>query len=246
MCGWYRRWRRKRLLESLFPARWNRYLEEHVSFYPKLPPDVRQRFLDYLRIFVHEKRFFGAGGFVVEEIHKVLIAAAAVRLILFLDLSYYDHLAEIVVYPWAYRHPEKNDVILGEAHRWGTVVLSWPSVLQCLEHPMVDRCTAYHEFAHVLDMTDGSFDGTPRLHSFKDYYPWAKVMSRHFLEMRKKKGLDAGVLRDYGAKNEAEFFAVATEAFFVNPLQLRERAPDLYEELKSFYGLDPEVIAEGG
>jgi Mlc titration factor MtfA (ptsG expression regulator) len=239
MAGWYRRWRRGRLAKRAFPAAWHPYLEAHVAFYPKLPDDLRARFRDYLKVFVWEKYFFGAGGLVVEDVHKVVVGAAAVRLVLFLDLSYYDHLTEIVIYPWPYMDPKKEEVRLGEAHRWGTVVLAWPSVVECLEHPVVDHCTAYHEFAHVLDSADGGFDGTPRLHSVKDYYPWAEVMSRHFLALRKAPLLSEGVLRAYGAKNEAEFFAVATEAFFGNPLELRRRAPDLYGELRRFYAFDP-------
>ena len=47
------------------------------------------------------------------------------------------------------------------------------------------------------------------------------------------------VLRDYGATNEAEFFAVATESYFEKPRQMRTHAPDLYRELQEFYGGDP-------
>jgi Mlc titration factor MtfA (ptsG expression regulator) len=45
---------------------------------------------------------------------------------------------------------------------------------------------------------------------------------------------------DYGAKDRAEFFAVATEAFFEKPRQLKKKHPDLYDELKKFYGQNPE------
>jgi len=47
------------------------------------------------------------------------------------------------------------------------------------------------------------------------------------------------VLRHYGATNPAEFFAVATETFFEKPKQLSEKHPELYEELKDYYKLDP-------
>jgi Mlc titration factor MtfA (ptsG expression regulator) len=44
---------------------------------------------------------------------------------------------------------------------------------------------------------------------------------------------------NYGATNPAEFFAVATETFFEKPKQLKKKSPDLYNELKSFYKVDP-------
>ena len=47
------------------------------------------------------------------------------------------------------------------------------------------------------------------------------------------------VLDDYGAENPAEFFAVATEAFFERPVELRAKHPALYEELRAFYQQDP-------
>jgi Mlc titration factor MtfA (ptsG expression regulator) len=47
------------------------------------------------------------------------------------------------------------------------------------------------------------------------------------------------VLDSYGATNPAEFFAVATEAFFEKPLKLRQNHPELYRELKEFYRQDP-------
>jgi Mlc titration factor MtfA (ptsG expression regulator) len=47
------------------------------------------------------------------------------------------------------------------------------------------------------------------------------------------------LLDHYGATNEAEFFAVASECFFERPVQLRTRHAELYEELARYYGQDP-------
>ena len=47
------------------------------------------------------------------------------------------------------------------------------------------------------------------------------------------------VLDEYGATDPAEFFAVATEAFFERPSELRARQPDLYDQLKDYYNVDP-------
>ena len=43
----------------------------------------------------------------------------------------------------------------------------------------------------------------------------------------------------YGATNPAEFFAVATETFFERSKQMKLSHRELYEELESYYGLDP-------
>jgi Mlc titration factor MtfA (ptsG expression regulator) len=205
---------------------------------------LKDRFFEYLKIFEAEKYFTGAGGMEITDEVRVVISACAVRLILNLDMSYYDRLTEIIVYPSAYKHPDETGAVLGEAAPWGTVVLSWSSVLHGLADPRDGHTTALHEFAHVLDRTDGVFDGTPKLRSRADYRPWVEVMSRHYLALRKRKRLERKVLRMYGANNEAEFFAVATESYFEKPRQMKKILPDLYEEMREFYGGDPAAEAE--
>jgi hypothetical protein len=44
---------------------------------------------------------------------------------------------------------------------------------------------------------------------------------------------------EYGATSPAEFFAVATETFFERPQQLFAVRPDLYDELRTYYQVDP-------
>jgi len=237
--GWLRRFKRRRLLKRPFPAEWEKILREEVPFYPHLPDEQRDKFHAMLKIFIWEKHFFGAQGMEITDRVKVVIAAAAVRLVLHLDLDFYDRLTEIVVYPSHFKNPKHDGVTLGEAHQWGTVVLSWPAVLRGLKNPCDGFDTASHEFAHVLDRASGYFDGTPELRASGHYRPWAVVMSKYFLRLQERQGRGDGLLRAYGAKNEAEFFAVATEAFFEKPLQMKELAPDLYAELERFYGLDP-------
>ncbi len=46
------------------------------------------------------------------------------------------------------------------------------------------------------------------------------------------------LLDPYGTTNEAEFFAVVTECFFDQPVELRQEHPRLYELLKEFYRQD--------
>jgi len=73
-----------------------------------------------------------------------------------------------------------------------------------------------------------------------DYRDWVLTCSREYLRLKhdtekgKKSFLDA-----YGATNEAEFFAVATEQFFDQPRLMIEHAPDLYSVLKEYYRQNP-------
>jgi Mlc titration factor MtfA (ptsG expression regulator) len=240
MFGFFRGRKRGQLAQRPFPEEWRQYLDEHVAFWTRCPEVLTEKYLSDLKVFAWEKHWFGAGGLEMTDEIKVVVSAAAARLILHLDLGYYDRLTEIVVYPGAYKHPDnEHAVILGEAHSFGTVVLAWDAVLHGLADPRDGHDTATHEFAHVLDREGGEFNGTPRLATRADYRPWAEVMSRHFFALQDEERPEQKVLRDYGATNEAEFFAVATESFFEKPRQMRTHTPELYDVLRDFYGFDP-------
>jgi Mlc titration factor MtfA (ptsG expression regulator) len=243
MFGWFRRWRASK---REFPAAWRAILERHAPFYRRLDPAARGRFEDKLKIFAATKAFIPAGGMEIDERVVVLVSACAARLAMNLPGEHFARLTEIVVYPSHYKHPGGDDVVIfGEAHHIGTMVLSYDAVTQGLANEADGHNTAMHELAHVLDAADGSFDGTPVLR-FAAYAPWARVMSKAFLELRDGGARRRNVLRSYGATNEAEFFAVATEAFFEKPLQLRKKQPQLYELLREYYRSDPAEELSGG
>jgi hypothetical protein len=216
----------------------------YAPFFASFSPADQRIFLDKLKVFVWEKPFFGAAGLQVTDEMRVAIGVPAARLALRLDLGCYDRLTEIVVYPEVYRHPGRDGAILGEAHSFGAVVLAWPAVRQGLLNPVDGHDTGAHEFAHVLDAADGAFDGTPELHASAHYRPWAETLGRRYLEMVEAPPAKHGLLRSYGATNEAEFFAVATESFFERPAHLKARAPDLYAELARFYRTDPVDLSQ--
>lgn len=239
MFGLFGRVRRMRLAQRELPAHWPEILDKNVPFVRHLDDALRAEFLELLKVFVWDKHWIGAKGMEITDEVKVTVSAAAVRLVLHMGLEPYDGLSEIVVYPFAYTHDGTEGAVLGEAHTWGTVVLSWPDVRQGLANPHDGHDTATHEFAHVLDVAAGSFNGTPALRSRGDYRPWAHVLERHYRRLRTKNKDERRVLRMYGATNEAEFFAVATEAFFEKPRQMKKRLPELFDVLHELYQLDP-------
>ena len=83
-------------------------------------------------------------------------------------------------------------------------------------------------------------NGLPILRDSSHYADWAKVLSKEYdsllirVEHRANSVIDA-----YAAVSPAEFFAVATESFFEKPLQMKQKLPELYEQFKIFYTMDP-------
>jgi Mlc titration factor MtfA (ptsG expression regulator) len=129
---------------------------------------------------------------------------------------------------------------LGESWSSGTVVLAWDSVAHGALNMHDARNVTFHEFAHQLDHENGDTDGAPALPCRESYRSWARVFGANYAEFQEL--VEAGkrcVLDPYGATEPAEFFAVATETFFEKSRQLHKKYPELYEELKGFYGVDP-------
>jgi MtfA peptidase len=238
MFGFVRSWKRRWLSRRELPQAFGPLIARHFPFAEQLEPAERERFLTHLKVFALEKRFEGAGGLEVTDEMKVVVAGSAARLARNLSLDVYDDLITVLLYPSVWKNPRGEGAHLGEAHQWGLVVLAWDAVRQGLHNPGDGHDTALHEFAHVLDLTDGRFDGTPELNAWADYHAWTRVFSKHYQHLRANPNRSQ-VMRAYGATNEAEFFAVATEAFFEKPARLLNKAPELYEELRRYYRLDP-------
>lgn len=247
--------RRERIREQPFPPEWLAIIERNVHMYARLPAEDQEELRRRVLVFLEEKNFEGAGGLEMTDEIRVTIAAQACVLLLRLDDDdYYPRLKSIVVYPSAYRVPreqrdgalihEGDAVHLGESWQHGAVVLAWNSARRGAGDPRDGKNVILHEFAHQLDQEDGAADGTPELERWAFYAPWGRVLSEHYLALRK--AADRGgktVLDTYGATNEAEFFAVATEAFFERPALLQARHPELYDELARYFGQDPAAAA---
>lgn len=246
--------RKKRLREKLFskefPAEWDALLYDTVALYRKLPVDLKKQLQGHINIFLSEKTFEGCGGQAINDEIRLTIASQACILLLNRETDYYPWLISILVYPDAYlvdrdyriggQIVKGREVNLGESWENGAVVLSWNQIRNESPDEKSEDSLVIHEFAHQLDAEDGFLNGLPELGRNSSYKKWAGVLQMEYEELRMEaiSGED-GVLDEYGAENPAEFFAVASESFFLNPCEIRKLHPELYRELSKFYNLDP-------
>lgn len=239
-----RRRREREILARPFPQKWRDILETAVPMYSLLPAPLQNELHGRIHLFLEKTLFEGCGGLEVDDKVKVTIAAQACILLLNRRSPGYSKLRTVLVYPSTYveRNPETGaaSVRLGESWTRGTVVLAWDSVLGGARNIRDGRNVTLHEFAHQLDQVDGLSDGTPILENRTCYASWAEVLGEEYerLQRRARRGRKS-VMNHYGATNPAEFFAVATETFFEKPKTLARKRPELYEELKTYYQLDP-------
>ena len=97
-----------------------------------------------------------------------------------------------------------------------------------------------HEFAHVLDMRDGSADGVPPQPDRAARDAWVRVLSAEYEAFCDRVDAEEDTLLDpYAAQAPEEFFAVACEVFFVAPQDLLAEHPPMYELLRSYFKQDP-------
>lgn len=243
--------RRQRLMAQPFPAGWSGIIQRNVPFYHRLPPEDQQELQGHIQVFLVEKRFEGCGGLAITDEIRVTIAAYACILLLHRSTDYYPLLVTILVYPHTFvvsqyqagpagQVLESSETLVGESWRHGNVVLAWDEV----QHSAFDLHDGHnvvlHEFAHQLDEEDGTANGAPVLPQRAMYGAWARILGEDYAELvQETEEGHPSTLDQYGATNPAEFFAVATEAFFETPVKLRAQHPRLYSELRLYYQQDP-------
>jgi Mlc titration factor MtfA (ptsG expression regulator) len=135
---------------------------------------------------------------------------------------------------------EWDDELAGESWPGGPVVLSWEALDDSGSVAEGGANVVIHEFAHKLDMKSGEADGVPPLPSREARERWIEVFDADFDRFCKAVGAGGETFLDpYAAEHEAEFFAVASEAFFESPNALKREFPKLYELFAGFYRQDP-------
>jgi MtfA peptidase len=246
--------RRKKLTSAPFPSAWESILRRNVAHFVNLATEEQARLRNLIKVFIAEKHWEGAGGLELTDEIRVTISAQACLLLLGLPHNFYQNVQSIIVYPSTVVPPQRKisffenpsaplelqHPILGQAFQQGPVIIIWDAALRGGRHPESGHNVIYHEFAHKLDMLDGAADGTPPLRDRAEYRDWVQTCSREYLRLKHdtEKGRTS-FLDAYGATNEAEFFAVATEYFFDRPREMVAHAPDLYRVLQEYYRQDP-------
>jgi Mlc titration factor MtfA (ptsG expression regulator) len=249
--AWLGRHRRAALRALPFPPQWRRILARRVPYYRRLPMDLRRQLEAQVRVFLGEKSFVGCAGQAIDDEVRVTIAAQACLLVLNRRDYCYPNLREVLVYPSAFAvqrvrgEPsgvlqEQRQVLSGESWTRGQVILSWEDALHGAAIDDDGRNVVIHEFAHQLDQEKGHANGAPWLGSRHRYPRWSQVLGAEFARLQHDATTGQPSLLDhYGARDPAEFFAVASEVFFEQPRSMAALHPALYEELRHAYRVDP-------
>ena len=248
------------------PELWRQVLDAH-PFLAALNADESAQLLARSAWLLASKTINGAQGLEVSDFMRLSIAAQASLPILNLAPELYEGWDEIIVYPASFRIPrsrQDDDGVVheyiedaaGEAWEGGPLVLSWEDT-QLSEGGFN---VVIHEFAHKLDLRSGFADGMPSLAAHPDLKPkvWRQVLDDSLDRfIAALDAVEAAIPHDvdpeseeadawygqlpmdpYAATDEAEFFAVSSEHFFVDPIPMQQALPEWYGLLRAYYRQD--------
>lgn len=232
--------RRERVRAEPVPEAWRALLAKRVGFYGRLSPEGQRRFEGDVAVFLAEHRIVGPQGAEVPEEVKLMIAAGAAMLGHGRADWEWPRVRDIVVHPTQWNadgEPGDHHAIAGQVHAQGPVLLSRKQIRFGFRKSDGEN-VVLHELAHVLDLADGSADGSPDGFAWRSVPGWDGLVRSRLKAVRRGKG---GPLRAYAGTNEAELFAVAVEVFFEQPARLRKQDPELYEAMATLFNLEPET-----
>lgn len=257
--------RERRPRKPIPDALWEQILA-NCPFLDTLTSTELIRLRELSALFLEDKEFHGAQGLRITDAMAVTIAAQACLPVLHFGpgdraLRWYDDFVGIVVHPdevvaqrevvdehgVVHRYEE---ALAGEAMHEGPVMLSWHDVTAASSETGYN--VVIHEFVHKLDLRDGVADGCPPLSTGFLGQPSARAARAHWLETLQKAydafrvavikaerfGSEPTWLDPYGAEAIDEFFAVASEAYFVNRVRFRREFGTLLPLFDAYFRPD--------
>lgn len=226
-----------------FTNEWRVILAENIAFYNALSSEEKNLFEFKVQEFLLNCRITGIET-EIDITDKLLVASSAIIPIFNFKDWKYTNIHEVLLYPSMFNEkfetqgPERRIMgMVGSGYMEGKMVLSKPALRHGFQNESDKKNTAIHEFVHLIDKTDGSVDGIPKLLLDKQYtIPWMDLINKKINEIYENKS----DINPYGGTNRAEFFSVVSEYFFERPRLLARSHPELYDLLEKIFKQDME------
>lgn len=212
-----------------------------ISFVRKLSYLERERFAGAVAEFLKGVRITPVKT-EVSGADKLYIGASAVIPMFYFPGWVYLNLNEIFVYGDNFNIEFETDTddrnlagLVGTGVYSNKMFLSKPA-LQAGFGPYANTSnTAIHEFVHLIDGADGETDGVPHilLPDKTQVAPWVNLMQ----EEMQKIADDNSDINPYALTKPSEFFAVASEYFFMQPELFEQHHPELFQRMQQIFSI---------
>jgi Mlc titration factor MtfA (ptsG expression regulator) len=214
----------------------NGILRSNNNYFIHLKSDWKNKFLRKVMdnyLYFH----FVANGTKLKKRQKIIIAAAAAQLVLFLPDEALSYFTKILVYPDYYRSRITGRMHKGEVNPgFQLIVFSKRGIVEGNRITSDGINLLHHEFAHALWL-EHKLVG----HS---YTVLSEYLVNQFEEYAKREieaiqNIEDHFFRKYAFENLAEFFAVAVENFFERPIEFQQHQPELFDILVALFKQNP-------
>lgn len=231
-------YRPRRIDVVYWPANYQEILQDYVQFYANLDEDRKKVFEDRFKKFLSAVKITGANAD-VDDIDVVLIGAAAIIPVFYIPDWQYINLREVLVYPGNFNfdfeqqgYERTVSGMVGTGSLQNVLIISKWELRQGFINSKSNHNTAIHEFVHLIDKLDGTFDGVPEILLERKYVPyWQQLLQKTMDQIRRSES----DINPYGATSQVECFAVLSEYFFENPEMFRYKHPELNEMMQKIF-----------
>jgi len=234
---WIRLLTKSKVIKNRVPLNKNDlfWLHTNIPFYRQLKPSDKKIFENRVSLFVAEIIITDVTQEIPEKSDCLYVASSAI--IAYWGLPYwnYGELKEVLIYPDNFdfeNNISSKATILGKVHHGGlmdgTMILSKTALINGFRNTTDGRNVGVHEFAHLIDKANGNIDGMPFGISEANKKLWSMLYDRELNNPNFK-------IDSYAKTNQAEFFAVLSEMYKENPVNLQKWHPDLFETLNNYY-----------
>jgi MtfA peptidase len=234
------------LSNIMLPENYKEILQKYVAYYKALPVEKKSLFEEEVKLFLSYVRVHGVKNDVTDT-DRLLVAASAVIPIFGFPEWHYYNLRDVLLYndtfnadTFATEGNDRNVLgMVGSGTMSQMMILSKDALYQGFQNTSDKNNTSIHEFVHLIDKADGSADGVPETLMSKQYViPWLKMIHKDIKEIVQH----SSDINPYGATNEAEFFAVASEYFFERPDLFQQKHPELFSAMEKIFRQEPATL----
>ena len=180
-----------------------------------------------------------------EEMAKVCVSFLACLLIVNRSKKDLEHFHTFVFHPASLKDDD-GKTWAGWANSRGYIEQSWPSTLRGMQDGEDNHCTTIHEFVHMIDYRERSFESVPHFDSSSAIREYRAFLKSEYKDLCKawEKVSGCAAIRKYATSDKAEFLTCATESFFENSERLKFLRPQVYKWMQRIYKMDPRQWAE--
>ncbi len=201
----------------------NDFFPKHFTYFTYLNEEEKQEFIIRALHIREQLKINASSDLLVSENVKTLISAAYTQITFGFDNYYLGNFNRIFLHPGIFYSRFIDRDVKGLTFGNGIIHWSWDDFVKGYMYSDDKINLALHELAHALQLE--SFENQEVETPYYD--AWVTYAEIELAEM--KAHPEKAYFRAYASTNIHEFFAVAVEYFFEDPINFREQRGILYQ-----------------